>query len=125
MAYKRFTVIRGHPRKMWSDAGTNFIGAKSVLEESAANNGMEWTWKIHPADSPHRNGAAETAVCVVKKALQSLRRESSLSYSEFQTTLYMAANLANDQPTDAVAQSQEDCIQYVTPNTTLLVPTCL
>lgn len=33
MAYQRFTAIRGHPRKIWSDPGTNFIGAKPVLEE--------------------------------------------------------------------------------------------
>lgn len=91
MAYQRFTAFRGHPRKIWSDPGTNFIEAKSMLEEmyrfldsqnkaaleeSAANNGTEWMWKIHPADSPHRNGAAEAAVRVVKKVLQTLGRES-------------------------------------------------
>lgn len=127
MAYQR------HPRKIWSDPGTDFVGTKSVLEEiyrffdsqnkdaleeGAANNGTECMWKIHPADSPHRNGAAEAAVRIVKKALQ--RGESSLSYSEFQTALYMAANLANERPIDAVAQSQEDCILYVTPNSLLL-----
>lgn len=77
MAYQRFTAIRGHPRKIWSDPGTNFIGAKPILEklyrflddlnkadleETAAKNGTEWMWKIHPADSPHRNGAAEATV---------------------------------------------------------------
>lgn len=33
MTYQRFTAIREHPRKIWSDPGTNFIGAKSVLRE--------------------------------------------------------------------------------------------
>ncbi|XP_060777189.1 uncharacterized protein LOC132886503 [Neoarius graeffei] len=84
MAYQKFTAVRGHPRKIWSDPGTNFIGAKPVLadliefldnqnkgalEETAARNGTAWEWKIHPADSPHRNGAAEAAVRIVKKAL--------------------------------------------------------
>ena len=135
MAYQRFTALRGHPRKIWSDPGTNFIGAKpvleqlyrflddldkTVLEDTAAKNGTEWMWKIHPADSPHRNGAAEAAVRVAKRALQSLGKESGLSYSEFQTALYMAANLANERPIDARVQSREDCIQYVTPNSLLL-----
>lgn len=135
MAYQRFTAIRGHPRKLWSDPGTNFIGAKPVLEElyrfldslnkagleeAAAKNGTEWTWKILPADSPHRNGAAEAAVRIVKRALHSLGKESSLSYSEFQTTLHIAANLTNERPIDARVQSREDCIQYVTPNCLLL-----
>ena len=135
MAYQRFTAIRGHPRKIWSDPGTNFIGAKpaleelyrfldsqnkAALEETAARNRTVWEWKIHPADSPHRNGAAEAAVRIVKKALQSLGKESGLSYSESHTALYLAANLANERPIDARMQSREDCIQYVTPNSLLL-----
>lgn len=133
MAYQRFTAIRGHPRKIWSDPGTNFIGAKPVLEElyrfldglnkpalQEKKNGTEWMWKIHPADSPHRNGAAEAAVRIVKRALQILGKESELTYSEFQTTLHIAANLANERPIDARVQSREDSIQYITPNTLLL-----
>ncbi len=106
MAHQRFTAIRRHPRKIWSDPSTNFIGAKPVLEElyrfldglnradleeTAAKNGTEWAWKIHPADAPHRNGAAEAVVHVVKRALQSLGKESSLSYSELQTTLHISS----------------------------------
>lgn len=113
MAYQRFTAIRGHPRKIWSDSGTNFIGAKPILEElyrflddlnkadpeeNTAKNGTEWMWKIHPADSPHRNVAAEAAVCIVKRALQSLGRESSLTASSrqpftSQPTSQMSAHL--------------------------------
>lgn len=33
LAYQRFTSVRGHPQKIWSDPGMNFIGAKPVLEE--------------------------------------------------------------------------------------------
>lgn len=134
LAYLRFTATRGHPRKVWSDAGTNFVGAKSILndlykflneiekrgvEEIAAKHGTEWSWQIHPADSPHRNGAAEAAVRVVKRALQNLL-PSSLTFSEFQSCLQIAANLVNEQPIDARVQSREDCIQYLTPNTLLL-----
>lgn len=67
-AYQRFTSVRGHPQKIWSDSGMNFIGAKSVLEEMytylrqqnkesleeyMVKNGTYWTWTILPADSPH------------------------------------------------------------------------
>ncbi|XP_060757415.1 methyltransferase-like protein 23 isoform X1 [Neoarius graeffei] len=135
LAYQRFTSIRGHPQKIWSDPGTNFIGAKPVLEEMytylrqlnkesleeyAAKNGTCWTWKILPADSPHRNGAAEAAVKVTKRALQSLGGGGGLTFSEFLTVLKLAANLANERPIDARVQSREDRINYVTPNTLLL-----
>lgn len=33
MAYQRLTAIRGHLRKIWSDPGSNIIGAKPVLEK--------------------------------------------------------------------------------------------
>ncbi|XP_063747648.1 uncharacterized protein LOC134869709, partial [Eleginops maclovinus] len=61
LAYQRFTSLRGHPSKVWSDPGTNFVGAKPALEdlyrflgklessgveEKAAKNGTKWSWKI-------------------------------------------------------------------------------
>lgn len=69
---------------MWSDLGKNFLGAKPALKElyayldrvdktrlenEATRHRTEWNWKISPADSPHRNGAAEAAVHSVKRAL--------------------------------------------------------
>lgn len=131
MAYLRFTAMRGHPGKVWSDPGTKasaggalyrFLDGqdKAALEETAAKNGTKWMWKNHPADSPHRNGAAEAAVRVVKRALQNLGKGATLSYSEFQTTLCMAANLTNERPIDARVQSRDGCVQYVTPNSLLL-----
>lgn len=88
-AYSRFTALRGHPRKLWSDRGTNFLGARPALRElykhlaclqkasvesMAARNGTEWQWDFHPADSPYRNRAAEAAVKLIKRALNSLGR---------------------------------------------------
>ncbi|KAK7879276.1 hypothetical protein WMY93_033942 [Mugilogobius chulae] len=135
LAYQRFTALRGHPKKLWSDAGKNFIGAKSALtdmylfldqldkaqiQNEALKYGTEWSWKIHPADSPHRNGAAEAAVKIVKRALHNIGGDGVFTWGEFQTFLYMAANLANERPIDARTQSHEDCISYITPNSLLL-----
>ncbi|KAM4521343.1 uncharacterized protein PAE49_002487, partial [Odontesthes bonariensis] len=125
LAYQRFTSLRGHPRKLWSDPGTNFVGAKPALEklyafldqldksqveDMAAKYGTKWSWKIHPADSPHRNGAAEAAVRVVKRALSNVGGDGVFTWGEFQTFLYMAANLANERPIDARTQSREDSV---------------
>lgn len=78
---------------MWSDPGKNFIGAKPALRElytfldcleksdienEAAKQKTEWSWTIHPADSPHRNGAAEAAVGIVKKSLEQPGRKWNL-----------------------------------------------
>ncbi|CAL9701094.1 unnamed protein product [Knipowitschia caucasica] len=135
-AYSRFTALRGHPWKLWSDRGTNFVGAKSALrdlhrhldslqkvsiEDIAAKNGTEWQWVFHPADSPHRNGAAEAAVKLMKRALNSLGGTTSCyTWGEFQTLLYSAANLTNERPIDARAQEQEETVEYLTPNSLIL-----
>lgn len=139
LAYQRFTSLRGHPSKVWSDPGTNFVGAKPALNDlykfldhlecsevqnEAAKHGTGWSWRIHPADSPHRNGAAEAAVRTVKRALQNLGGDGVFTWGEFQTFMYMAANLANERPIDARTQSQEDCVEYITPNSLLLGRAC-
>lgn len=133
--FKDLLQLEAIQERFFSDPGTNFIGArpvlqdlyqflegidKSTLEETAVKHGTEWIWKIHPADSPHRNGAAEAAVRIIKRALQNCGGESTLTYSEMHTALQIAANLANERPIDARAQNQEGCIQYVTPNSLLL-----
>ncbi len=135
LAYQRFTTLRGYPRKLWSYSGSNFIGARSVLgdlhkfleqqdkvklETEAAKYSMEWSWKMYPADSPHRNGAAEAAVRLVKRAPQNLGCNGVMNWGEFQTFLYTAANLVNERPIDARTQSREDCVEYVSPNSLLL-----
>ena len=135
-AYSRFVALRGHPRQLWSDRGTNFIGAKPALselhkhlaclqtvsiEDVAAKNGTEWKWDFHPADAPHRNGAAEAAVKLLKRALMSLGGTvGSLTWGELQTLFYQAANLTNERPIDARAQEQEDSVEYLTPNSLIL-----
>ncbi|XP_026082522.1 uncharacterized protein LOC113058643 [Carassius auratus] len=133
--YQRFTALRGHPRKLWSDQGTNFMGAKPVLQElyeflsnidkdqvqrKAVVEGTDWTWVFHPADSPHRNGAAEAAVRVLKRALSSVGKGCNLTALEFQTLLYLAANLSNERPIGARAQVQDETVEVITPNSLLL-----
>ena len=134
-AYHRFTALRGHPRKLWSDLGSNFVGAKPALEDlysflavinktevqsRAAVDGTDWAWEFSPADSPHRNGAAEAAVRVLKRALSNVGEEGNLTTLEFQTLLFMAANLTNERPISARVQVQEETVDIVTPNSLLL-----
>lgn len=133
--YQRFTALRGHPRKLWSDQGTNFVGARPALEElykfledidksqiqqKAAVGGTDWAWEFSPADSPHRNGAAEAAVQVLKRALGSVGEAGDLSALEFQTLLFLAANLTNQRPIGAKIQVHEDSVDVVTPNSLLM-----
>ena len=93
---------------------------KVQVQKKAAAVGTDWMWVFHPADSPHRNGAAEAAVCVLKRALSSVGEEGNLTTLEFQTLLYMAANLSNERPIGARAQVQDETVEVITPNSLLL-----
>lgn len=58
LSYSRFITLRGHPKKVWSDTGSNFVGAQSALkdlyeflervdkpefEEEAGRHGTKWS----------------------------------------------------------------------------------
>lgn len=65
---------------------------------------------IHTAEMSYRNGAAELAVTIVKKALNSL--DGVFTCGDFQTFLFMPANLENVRPIDARTYSKGDCGVY-------------
>lgn len=58
---------------------------KDQVQKKATAARTDWTWVFHLADSPHRNGAAEAAVCVLKRASSSIGEEGNLTVREFQT----------------------------------------
>ncbi len=93
---------------------------KDQVQKKAVAVGTDWMWMFHPADSPHRNGAAEAAVRVLKRALSSVGKEENLTALEFQTLLYLAANLSNERPIGARAQVQDETVEGITPNSLLL-----
>lgn len=60
---------------------------KADLMNKAAKHGMDCSWKIHPADSPHRNGSAEAAVQLVKRALHILGGDRVFTWDELMAGL--------------------------------------
>lgn len=83
--YQRFTSLRGHPKKLWSDQGSNFVGARPALEDlysllagidkevqrRAVVAGTDWVWEFSPADSPHRPVGRTSPVRLAKVACPS------------------------------------------------------
>ena len=82
-ALRRFTARRGHPQLIWSDHGTNFVGANRELRElnvflshqitqdaiSEFCSAQSIRWKYIPERSPHFGGIWESAVKSVKNHL--------------------------------------------------------
>ena len=81
MAFRRFVCLRGHPKLVWSDRGTNFVGAQRYLQEMVQEWDMlkikssfaefgtsfEWCWNVTKAS--HMNGVLESLIKSVRRAL--------------------------------------------------------
>lgn len=129
LAFARFTSVRGWPAVMYSDPGSQLIGAdnelqhawvridKSILVRTGAENG---TWKIGPADSPWNQGAVEALVKSAKLASHFAIQNQRLSPVEFMTVCYDVANLLNERPI-GIRPTTDSEIRILTPNCLLLL----
>jgi hypothetical protein len=129
LALSRFAAVRGWPSIIYSDPGSQLVGASNELQQiwksvdrgalvqAGSNVGVEW--KFGPADSPWYQGAVEALVKSAKRAIDLSVRGHRLSVSEILTVFTQAADLLNERPLGVMPGL--DCeISILTPNSLLL-----
>ena len=101
---RRFSSLRGWPRKIHSDNGTQLVAASKELINAVKD--LDWDmikrygikykteWEFSPADAPWQNGATEVLIKPIKRALNNAIGEV-MSFSELQTVMFQAAQLVN------------------------------
>ncbi len=129
-AIRRFIARRGRLKVIWSDNGTNFVGAskelrefiralnKDVIEASLAQEDL--TWKFNPPAAPHFGGVWERPVrrsC--KKVMYSVLGSRRLTDEVLTTTMAIVEQVLNARPLTAVSADLED-LEALTPNHFLL-----
>lgn len=110
-AFKRFTARRGHCQDLYSDNGTNFVGANRQLREmfdrakSTVPREIEellslehTTWHFIPPHSPNFGGLWEAGVRSVKTHLFKVIGDSTLTYEELSTVLAQVEACLNSRP---------------------------
>lgn len=111
-AFQRFVSRRGFPQKVFSDNGTNFIGARSELrdlyqlfeEETTKNKIFEYcqakqiNWMTIPPNAPHFGGLWEAGVKSVKAVLKKVYQSTSLTLFELSTLLCQIEAILNSRP---------------------------
>uniref|UniRef100_A0ABD2W5D2 Integrase catalytic domain-containing protein n=1 Tax=Trichogramma kaykai TaxID=54128 RepID=A0ABD2W5D2_9HYME len=119
-AFRRFTSRRGPCLHLYSDRGTNFVGADAELRRMH-NKGSEFydsiftqlrdqqgtTWHYNPPGSPHFGGLWESGVKSVKHHLKRMIGDSLLTYEEFATLLAQIEAVLNSRPLTPPAESLE------------------
>lgn len=129
MALSRFTSIRGWPAYIYSDPGSQLIGAERELKEhwekidrgKLHKNGVEngLTWVFGSADSPWHQGAVESLVKAAKRAIAYAVGKRRLTVPEFLTVCTEAANLVNERPIGTLPSCDSE-LNVLTPNSLLL-----
>lgn len=109
-ALKRFISRRGSPSVMFSDNGTNFIGAckqlrqfyKSLKEDEQHIIDYlapkQISWQFIPARSPHWGGLWEAAVKSAKHYMTTVIGNTNLSLEAFNTVIIEIEAVINSRP---------------------------
>lgn len=124
-SFRRFVARRGTPKIIYSDNGTNFVGAANVLgkflSETAnqtaiidATSGDGITWQFMPPRSPHWGGLWEAAVKALKYHFTRVIGPTILTYEELATVVTQIEGVLNSRPLTAIPNT--------TPEPTILTP---
>lgn len=124
-AFRRFTSRRGLCTTIYSDCGTNFVGASRILKEDferskidhalaelMANDGT--TWHFIPPGSPHFGGFWEAGVKATKHHLKRVLINSVLTYEELVTVIYQIEAVLNSRPLEPMSADPND-LEVLTP----------
>lgn len=110
-AFRRFTARRGHCKEIWSDHGTNFVGASRELDLAFKNSQSQLVaeisellandftqWRFIPPRAPHFGGIWESGVKSIKGHLKRVIGQAFLTYEELATLSAQVEACVNSRP---------------------------
>ncbi|CAH2218177.1 jg24405 [Pararge aegeria aegeria] len=124
MALRRFAARRGMPKILYSDNGTNFVGANKELKEAieemkkgklvTETEELGIKWKFIPPGAPNMGGAWERLVQSIKTALGVTLKEKTPKEETLHTLLLEAEHIVNSRPLTNAADNPDE--EALTPN---------
>ncbi|XP_015373324.1 PREDICTED: uncharacterized protein LOC107168431 [Diuraphis noxia] len=105
-AFNRFVARRGLPVSVYSDCGTNFVGASKKLFDLANNpktqeqlsSTFTCDWQFNPSSAPHFGGILEAAVRSTKRLLVRVVGNQVLILEELSTELCRKESALKSRP---------------------------
>lgn len=126
-AFRRFVSRRGLPNQIFSDRGTNFIGANNELPRLLNDRNHKITkdilanlvndniqWNFNPAHAPHFGGLWEAGVKSTKHHLNRTLNGTKLTYESFNTLICQIESCLNSRPLCPLSNDPED-LEVLTP----------
>lgn len=121
--FSRFVGRRGFPQKVFSDNGTNFVGAsrslkveymkflKTVQKSVAQKYSLHgFSWNFIPPHAPHMGGLWEAAVKSMKTHLKKIASNLKFTYEEFSTLLVRIESVLNSRPLSPISEDPNTLI---------------
>ena len=127
--FRRFVNRRGPPKFMYSDNGTNFVGAEREIRQAIKNwnqyqirdellqRGSKWVFQ--PPKASHASGVWERLIRSTRTALKAMLGESLVEEDVLATVLTEVEATLNSRPLCAISDDPND-LQPLTPNHLLL-----
>lgn len=124
--YRRFSSRRGPAQTLYSDCGTNFIGADKDLKKLFKASSKEFkninaslssegtSWKFNSPAAPHMGGKWEAVVKSLKFHLRRTIGDALLTYEEFSTLLTQVEAVLNSRPLEPLSDDPDD-LSVLTP----------
>jgi len=119
-ALRRFTARRGLCEIIYSDCGTNFVGADRQLRALFVASSKEGRhiadelardrirWRFNPPAAPHFGGLWEAAVKATKRHLRQILGNATLTFEEMSTLLAQVEACLNSRPLEALSEDPDD-----------------
>lgn len=126
---RRFVNRRGAPKFIYSDNGTNFVGAEREIREAIEHwnqkqisnellqRGIQWVFQ--PPKASHASGVWERLIRSTRKALKAILGESLVDEEVATTVLTEVESVLNSRPLCAASDDPSD-LEPLTPNHLLL-----
>ncbi|CAI6359149.1 unnamed protein product [Macrosiphum euphorbiae] len=115
-ALDRFVARRGIPSNVYSDCGTNYVGAARQLKmlfrdaraQDRLSSHLACTWHFNPPAAPHFGGLWEAGIKSVKSHLKHVIGQQVLTYEEFLTLTTRIEGILNSRPVTPISSDPHD-----------------
>ncbi|XP_044315223.1 uncharacterized protein LOC123037630 [Drosophila rhopaloa] len=121
-------TLQGKPHSIWTDNGTNFLGARNELKELRelflsdpqrseifnSCTALGVNWHFIPPRSPHFGGLWEAAVKSAKYHFYRVVGNSTLSFNELRTLICQISAMFNSRPLYSISEDPND-LEILTP----------
>ena len=127
--YQRFISRRGTPRKIYSDNGSNFVGAakelrngldrlnKELFQNRLSQKGTDW--HFNPPGASHQGGAWERMIRSIRRIMLGLTSQRLLTDEELITLVTEVERIVNNRPITTVSSDPDD-LEALSPNSLLM-----